>query len=141
MAEQLPVPDDPTIEPDDLVYRRVRDGGNINVVLNADGERVASSAAFEDDADGISVFLRSTLVSAGLGPGDVIDGFAGYVVATLLVKTVRDLGVGVHRDPNPAVARPMPCDVAHCLLKVPQLSRTQNHKLRQRIAAAAVLVE
>jgi hypothetical protein len=141
VADELPIADDPTIQPHDVVYRRVKDGGNISIVLDATGKRKASSSAFEDDLDGISVFLHSALVSAGLMPVDVINGFYGYVLACIIVLDVRDLGMGVIRDPDPSDAKPMACNVAHCLLTLPKLPKRQNHRLRQRIASVAILME
>ncbi|MHB8689049.1 MAG: hypothetical protein ACYDB4_17955 [Candidatus Dormibacteraceae bacterium] len=84
-ANPLVVPDDDSIQADDSVYRRVKDGGNINVVRDKDGNRKASSAAFEDDEDGISVFLESTLTVAHLEPAAVIMGFNGCAAPRKLV--------------------------------------------------------
>lgn len=140
MAPPPPVPNDHSIAPEDFVYRRVKDSGNINVVNDKDGNRIASSAAFEDDDDGISVFLHSTLVEANLDAASVIVGFNGYVLAKITVEAIRNLGVGVVRDPNPADVKPMPCNIAHCLLKVPPLSKSQKHKVRQGLAHLSKLV-
>jgi hypothetical protein len=140
VAQQLPVPDDPNIGPDDITYRRVRDDGKVNVVTDKNGNRVASSAAFEDDVDGISVFLKSTLTEAHLEPLSVIDGFDGYVLATVTVEAIRRLAMGIVRDPNPADVKPMPCNVAHCLLKLAPMSITQNHRLRQKLARESTLI-
>jgi len=134
------VPDDDTIQSDDLIYRRVRDDGKVNVVIDKNGNRSASSAAFEDDADGMSVFLHSVLLAATLEPGSIVDGFDGYVLARLTVQLVRSLGLGIVRDPDPPDAKPMPCNVAHCLLKLAPMSITQNHRLRQKLARASTLI-
>jgi hypothetical protein len=140
VAEPHPVPDDGTVGADDVIYRRVRDDGRVNVVTDKNGNRVASSAAFEDDTDGISVFLHSTLVEAQLEPASVIDGFEGYVLAKLNVEAIRGLAMGIVRDPNPPNVKPMPCNIAHCLLKLRSMSITQNHKLRQKLAGKSTLV-
>jgi hypothetical protein len=138
---QLPAPeDDDTITPADSVYRRVKDGGNIQVVLDKAGKRIASSAAFDPDEDGISVFLESTLAQANLEVMSVIDGFEGYLLARVLVSEVRALGLGITRDPNPPDAKPMACNVAHCLIKVPAVSKQQLHRLSQGLARASNLM-
>jgi len=134
------VPNDDSIQADDFVYRRVKDGGNITVVLDKDGNRKASSAAFGDDEDGISVFLESTLTVAHLEPAAVIMGFDGYVLARIQVGFIREIGIGVVRDPNPPDAKPMPCNVAHCLLKLPSVSMGAKHKLGQSLAGEAKLI-
>lgn len=134
------VPDDDSIQADDFVYRRVKDGGNINVVRDKDGNRKASSAAFEDDDDGISVFLESTLTMAHLEPAAVIMGFDGYVLARIQVGFIREIGIGVVRDPDPPDAKPMPCNVAHCLLKLPPVSKGAKHRLGQSLAVVAKLI-
>jgi hypothetical protein len=139
-ANQLRLTDDDSVHADDFVYRRVKDGGNINVVRNKDGIRIASSAAFEDDADGISVFLESTLTMAHMEPAAVIAGFDGYVLARVQVGSIRDMGIGIVRDPNPPDAKPMPCNVAHCLLKLPAVSKGAKHRLGQRLASQAKLI-
>lgn len=122
------------------MYRRVRDGGNINVVLDELGKRIASSAAFDPDEDGISVFLESSLVQAKVEVISVIDGFEGYLLARVRVSDVRALGLGIIRDPNPPDARPMACNVAHCLIKVPAVSKRNLHRLSQGLARASNLM-
>jgi hypothetical protein len=139
---QPPAPeDDDTIAPDDLVYRRVKDGGNIQVVLDELGNRIASSAAFDPDEDGISVFLESTLAQANLDVISVIDGFEGYLLARIRVSEVRALGLGITRDPNPPDAKPMACNVAHCLIKLPMVSKRKTHRLSQGLAGASNLLD
>ena len=140
MAAPPPVPNDQSIAPEDIVYRRVKDGGNINIVRDKYGNRVTSSAAFEDDDDGISVFLQSTLAEANLEAASVIVGFNGYVLAKITVDAVRNLGVGVVRDPNPDDVKPMPCNVAHCLLKISPMSKSERHKVRQGLAHVSELM-
>ncbi|HVC76427.1 MAG TPA: hypothetical protein VND96_07915 [Candidatus Micrarchaeaceae archaeon] len=138
-ANSPAVPDDDSIGADDHVYRRVKDGGNINVVRDKDGNRKASSAAFEDDEDGISVFLESALTMAELEPAAVITGFDGYLLARIQVGLIREIGIGVVRDPDPPDAKPMPCNIAHCLLKLPSVSKGAKHRLAQNLAGMAEL--
>lgn len=85
------------------------------------------------------MFLGSVLIDADQGPADVIEGFEGYALAEVRVGQVREFGIGIVRDPDPPDAKPLPCNVAHCLLKVPTLSKRQNHRLRQALARASTL--
>ena len=140
MAQPQTPQDDDTIAADDSVYRRVKDGGNIAVVLDELGKRIASSAAFDPDEDGISVFLESTLAHANVEVISVIDGFESYVLARISVSDVRALGLGITRDPNPPDAKPMACNVAHCLITVPAVSKRKLHRLSQGLARASNLV-
>ena len=82
--------DDSTIADDDYLYRRVaRDP--VNTKQEADAVR-ASSAAFQDNSDGISVFLESVMAELNLEiPWSVIAGKEPrrFAIARLRVEVVR----------------------------------------------------
>lgn len=134
--------DDPSIADGDYIYRRVaRDP--VNTKQEAWGIR-ASSAAFEDKEDGMSVFLHSVMAGQRLSiPWDVIDGKAPgtFVVARLLVGDLRALGCGVTRDPDPPAEPPHPCNPAHALVHLPPLGKRPLGRLRSKIAQLAELFD
>jgi hypothetical protein len=132
--------DDDSIADHDIVYRRVRDDG-VNVVLAESVER-PSSAAFEPDADGLSVFLHSVLESASAGVSRIVEGMAGeYRIAALAVSDLRAMGLGVVRDPNPDDAQDHPVNPAHALVTFPALSNNELRRLRRKLAQTAKWVE
>jgi len=124
------------ISDDDVVYRRIRDDG-VNVVASGSGDR-PSSAAFEPDDDGLSVFLGSELDSNGIEVRDVVEGMTGeYRIAALAVSDIRGFGLQVVRDANPADAPAHPANPAHGLVKFPDLSRKKLHRVRRSLAEMA----
>lgn len=134
--------DDSSIDDQDYVYRRVaRDP--VNTKLEGEGIR-ASSVAFEDKEDGMSVFLHSVMATQGLIiPWDVIHGKAPgtFAVARLQVRGLRRLGCGITRDPNPAGEPPHPCNPAHALVHLPPLGKRPLHRLRKEMAGLAELLD
>lgn len=134
--------DDPSISDDDYVYRRIaRDP--VNTKQEGDGVR-ASSAAFEDKDDGISVFLESVMAGRGLRmPADVVHGkpVGRFVVARLSVRELRDLDCGITRDPDPPGEAPHPCNPAHALVHLPPIGKAASKRLRGRIARAAEILD
>lgn len=141
MSHQNPQdpPNDDTIEGSDTVYRRIRDDG-VNIV-DRGGFVGPSSAAFEDDIDGISVFLGSVLTGLGRVAVDVVDRMPGYRVAVLAVSEVRAIGLGITRDPSPADAPDHVVNSAHALIRLPTaLSVKQRLKCQRRLARASSLL-
>ena len=134
--------DDSTIADDDYLYRRVaRDP--VNTKREAGTVR-ASSAAFEDKGDGISVFLESVMAGLDLEiPWSVIAGKAPgrFAIARLRVEAVRGLGCGVTRDGDPAEEPPHPCNPAHALVHLPPVGKRPQHRLRAELARVAELLE
>lgn len=131
------VDDDPTIDDSDVAYRRVR-ADNVNGRVQ-DGVLVATSAAFEDHDDGMSVFLESVLADLGLDWRSVPPG-DGYWVARLKVGALRAAGCGVTRDPDPGDAPPHPCNPAHALVHLPGgLSRNGARRKQREIKELAVV--
>jgi hypothetical protein len=83
------------------------------------GPRRPSSAAFDDDSDGMSVYRQSILDELGLGPRDVILGLSGtYCVVELTVVDLRSAGLGIRPDPDPPDSDHV-CDPAHALVRFP----------------------
>lgn len=132
-------PNDPSIPFDEVVYRRVRDD-DANMVETDEG-RQPSSAAFADDVDGMSVYLRSELERLGKVPADVVAGLSGtYRVVALEVGAIRSLGLGVTADPNPADSD-HPCDPAHALVRYPDgLGKRARLRLQRELKAIAQLL-
>jgi hypothetical protein len=134
--------DGETVAAADLVYRRVRDDG-ANVVRAVDGAVVrASSAAFEDDVDGMSVFVASVLEATGLLPEDVIAELDGdYIVAEIPVSELHALHLDVIWKPNPPDAPAHRCAGAHALVLFPNnMSGGQKLKIGKRLAKLARLI-
>lgn len=134
--------DDSSISDDDYVYRRIaRDP--VNTKQEDEGTR-ASSAAFEDKDDGVSVFLESVMSERGLRiPADVVHGKpAGrFVIARLSVRDLRDLHCGITRDPDPPGEAPHPCNPAHALVHLPPGGKAASKRLRGKIARAAEIFD
>lgn len=104
-----------------------------------DGGRRASSAAFDDDADGspMSVYLRSIVEELGLGPDAVTHGKpAGWAVAAAAVQLLLDEAQVVEHDPVTGGTPPHPCDPAHAAVRGEKKPKSR----RERIARAALLV-
>jgi len=104
-----------------------------------EGGRRASSAAFDDDADGspMSVYLRSIVEELGLGPDAVTHGKpAGWAVAAVAVQLLLDEEQVVEHDPITGGASPHPCDPAHAVVWGEKKPKSR----RERIARAALLV-
>src|SRR5688500_16454898 len=95
MAGQ-PVPDDPGIPADMLVWRRVPPDQIVDDEKNP-GQRKLSSAAFCDSDDSeMSVYL----CEEGGTLDDCLAGNEGFGVAELRVGDLRDLGFGIVRKPK-----------------------------------------
>jgi hypothetical protein len=56
--------------------------------------------AFQDNPDSVSVALGIVLGDLGLEPDVVVASFPGYGLWRLSVALVRDLGLGVVKDPT-----------------------------------------
>lgn len=100
----LPPEDDTSIPDEEILYRRLSfDGGDWVVRHLVSGERIRpSSAGFDPDTDGVSVFRRSVLLgldpplgpaAVALRPSDIVAGFT--------VADVRSLSLGVRDDQWP----------------------------------------
>ncbi len=138
------VADDASIEDDDIALRRVFDAHKINFVKvdAVTHERRASSAAFRFDDDGMSVYLNSILQQRNLDAQAVITQ-PFNAVAGVTVRSIRQLQIGITRDPYPA-SEPDPTHVrhaAHCLITV-AAGRSNNdvRKLCQALARKSHLM-
>jgi hypothetical protein len=112
-------PDDPSIGPDDTIYRRIPHGAGGNFVVSDDalGRQRPSSGLFVPDEDGVSVYLASILSGHDLGPESLLrDSTNG--VAGASVGTVREVELGVARDawPDDADEPEHKRNAAHCLI-------------------------
>lgn len=56
--------------------------------------------AFQDNPDSVSVALGIVLDDLGLAPDVVVEPFPGYGLWRLSVALVRELGLGVVKDPT-----------------------------------------
>jgi hypothetical protein len=111
--------DDPTIADAERLLRRVH---RKSIVLDRNQNRWRpSSAAFDDDDDGISVFLSSVITEQlGRPEGDALIDHPEHSLVAFTAGQVRsDLlspPLGVKRDPEPLSAIPHPCSAAHALM-------------------------
>jgi hypothetical protein len=120
--------DDPTIAGDAALWRRIHPTWAV-ADENRGGRRV-SSAAFDNSKDGspTSILIAAAVSATHRGPEDILQGFAGYGLASLTARQARECEQGVARDP-------LPDEPAHGLLFGPK-----TNSLRRRLAAAAVWV-
>lgn len=121
------VPNDPTIDDDWPLWRRVPRWWCVPDE-NQGGVLRPSSAAFEDSPDGtaMSVVLGPEAHRLGRGPLHMLEGHPEFAVATLTAGTARQHGQGVIRDP-------LPEDPAHGLVHGPK-----PKSIRRKLAAASV---
>jgi hypothetical protein len=128
--------DDLSIEGDDLVFRRLSDGGQSMIAKDTvTGERRPTTGAFKPDPDGVSVFLRSVLTANDLGPEAVVTRPENLVVS-LTAGDIRSIDIGIRRDPWPGdVPDPdHPRYVAHALLKgLEALSNNERHRRQGKL--------
>jgi hypothetical protein len=95
-------PDDPTIEDQWTLYRRVVP---FWIVPDNAGGTKLSKQAFQDmtDAEGhsaVSVHINEVLAEFGLGALDLVSDFPGYGVAAVQASEVRECDLGVTRAPT-----------------------------------------
>lgn len=92
--------DDPTIGDADRLLRRIFPGWYVPDQKTS-GMRL-SSAAFDDQSDGspMSVHLGSVLVDLGLSDDSVLQGHAGYGLAEVSARLVRDNSQVIKRKPE-----------------------------------------
>lgn len=112
--------DDPDIDGDEVLYRRLSFSGGAWVTENSvTKERRPSSGGFTHDTNGVSVFRRSLLLAhdpplgpsdVGMTPDDIIVGFT--------VADVRSLDLGVRNDlwPKDVIDPDHPRYCAHALI-------------------------
>lgn len=143
MPEPIPPPDnDASILDSEMLYRRIPGSDNVSTTWDDNQGRLrASSAAFDDDIDGMSVFLSSVIEKLGLTAGAVVHGHPGYLVAAISAGSVRLEGMGVIPDPDPPDAPPHPCNPAHALVTTGHISGRARRKAARNIAKIAVLIE
>jgi hypothetical protein len=143
MSETIPAADNDSSIPDsEVLYRRVPGSDDISTTWDHNQGRLRpSSAAFDDDVDGMSVFLLSVIEKLGLTAAAVIDGHPGYLVAGLIAGSVRAEGMGVIPDPDPANAPPHPCNPAHALVTTGHMSGKARRKAARNIAKIAELID
>lgn len=109
---------DGEIPNDEEVFRRLSDSGPSMIAIDlVTGERRPTSGAFKPDEDGISVYRRSLLESAGLGPRDVVKSPLNIVVG-VRVEELRDIELDVRDDPWPIGIEDAdhPRNAAHALI-------------------------
>ena len=113
--------DDATILGDEILWRRVPPW-HVVPDQNRAGRSV-SSAAFDDDTDGSPMSV--ILATGAAGPEAVLAGHEGFGLAGFRVSLVRDLGLGVRRDPTESEA-------AHAVV----VGR-KSHGVRKRLRAGS----
>lgn len=93
--------DDPNIAADAVLWRRIFPKWKV-LDENVGGWRV-SSAAFDDSDDGTptSIYLCSVVIDSGRSVNDLLSGFDGYGMASLLAGSARGCGMAVVPAPEP----------------------------------------
>jgi hypothetical protein len=134
-------PDDPSIPPEEALYRRVPAVPYVGMALldEDSGEVTFKRGAFKWDNDGCSCNRHSVLVANQLTWQDVKKK-PEHGVMRLRVSDVRENGMGVADDPWPDVPEPMPADVAHALIVAHGLSNRQRDRALSAIARRAELM-
>ena len=120
--------DDPTIENDEVLLRRVP---HWHYYFDKNlGRRRPSSAAFEDHPNGspMSAHLASVLEVKGLSVESILAGHDGYAVASIIAELARANGQGICRKPRDN-------DPAHAEVFGPK-----PESVRKRFARASVWV-
>lgn len=139
------VANDATIDNQDLLLRRVYDAGATTFVAvdQLSHKRMPTSASFrvQDDEGGLSLYLESVLLAAGLDATAVVSAPMN-AVAALSAEAIRTAGLGVVRDPFPDdVPDPdHPRHAAHALAVGWAGGRKARHRISQELARAAELV-
>jgi hypothetical protein len=140
--EPAPPEDDPSIPGDEVLYRRLSYPGGAWVIPDKiTGRRRPSSAGFDPDTDGVSVFRHTLLLEQDppLGPADVAVSPEGVVVG-FTVADVRSLNLGVKSDPWPKdVEDPEhPRYAAHALITgLIDLGRNARRRRQQALVQVA----
>jgi len=91
-------PDDPVGVPNgSRVYRRIPP---VWWIPDDDGGKRLTSAAFQDKDGYLSIGVGQVLDELGLAVDDILIGFEGYGLAGLEVAWIRNLHLGVTREPT-----------------------------------------
>ncbi len=110
------VADDPSVPPDDILYRRVPRKPDFIMVDLLTGERRLQESAFRYKDDGMSVYRRARLSSRDQSCSDLPWDRRSYLIAAFPVSSVREAGGGVvdKEDPGDATT-----GHAHALVRTP----------------------
>jgi hypothetical protein len=130
--------EDGDIPNDEEVLRRLSDSGPSMIAMDlVTGERRPTSGAFKPDDDGISVYRRSLLELAGLGPQHVVRTPLNVVVG-VQVKDLRDIELDVRDDPWPSDIDEAehPRNAAHALITgLETLGKNQRRRKQKALVA------
>ena len=130
--------DDPSIDDDDRLYRRLSDNGpNMIAVDVLTGDRRPTSGAFKPDDDGVSVYRESLLQQASLSAADVVRAPQNLVVALPVgaVRSIRPLGVRDDPWPTRIPDEDHPRNAAHALINGWDGLSTSERRRRQKALA------
>jgi hypothetical protein len=131
--------DDASIGDADRVFRRVIESLDMLAYDYDDQRWRLSSGCLKLNEDGISVYLESTLTSAGRTAQDVAATGRGDLVAAIPVAAVRGAACGVVRDPLSVDDDPI--GESHALITADMDVSGKERKRRvARVAGAAELV-
>lgn len=111
--------DDPSVPDSEDLWRRIH---ALHVIQDGNtGSARASSAAFSDSGDGspMSVYLSSAVLESGRCPADLLAGRGGFGIVGVKASAVRQLNLGVARDP-------LPDEPAHGLVIGPKPKKVQR---------------
>lgn len=136
--------DDPSIENDEIVYRRIPNVAQsaFMVVDEGTGERRPSTAIFRPDEDGVSVYRDSILRSYNLDENALIRDPRNGVLS-LTVGEIRAEKLGVASDAWPPSNDPHDRDAAHALIVgMGDLTKGQRkEKRRALVQMCTVLID
>jgi hypothetical protein len=111
--------DDPEIPNEEILYRRLPSDDRNWLVRDAITDKPIrpASSAFRPDADGLSVYRHSILISQDppLGPADVAVS-PGNVVISFTVAQVRSISLGIKNDFWPQDVPDHPRNSSHALV-------------------------
>jgi hypothetical protein len=97
--------DDPSVADENLLYRRVPEKPNLNIVWDSNlGHWRPSSVSFKNDRDGspMSICLQDTLVAEGREPVSVLADHPNFALAAISAANARECEQAVVRDPLPS---------------------------------------
>lgn len=131
--------DDPLIDDDEILYRRVLDRADMVTRDENLGRWTPVNAAVRFDPDGMSVYLDSILRSGGVGPAEVAAEREGSVVFSVPARAPRSLDLGVRH--TPAGPEGEPVAYAHgAIVGDPEWSdadlRSRRNRLRNQFVLA-----
>lgn len=129
-----PLVDDPEVPDDAVLYRRLPEHNLAEAPDRDSGYRPTSNCFQDPDPHGVSVYVASLLLDAGLSASDVTEGVGPgrWAVAEFTAGHAREAGFGVRLRPDPDAAGD-PRNPAHAEL-TGLLARNAGGKQSKRLS-------